>query len=185
MLFPGGKKDKPVKKPGDGILKFGALILIFYVIGSDYVRNKDKEITPPEPAKIETQKPAEIQPEPAKLEEKYPNIASSEVKIGEGETADCGEEVTIKYSSFSEDGKAIEDNITRSFILGNGDFKEAEFEKNIDGMKKGGMRDIIVKSQLSSENKPVSTGFKIEVIDIKHNIKQTDTKFCIWKADWK
>ncbi len=70
------------------------------------------------------------------------SLQSKNTKEGSGSPVICGQKVTVKYSSFTEDKKEIEKEKTITFQIGEGTVIPA-IEKTVLGMKKSGKRDVL------------------------------------------
>ncbi len=68
--------------------------------------------------------------------------------VGDGKSAVCGQKATIKYNSFTEDGKEIEKQQKAILEIGSGSNMSA-LEKGVVGMKEKGKRSIFSSGKMA------------------------------------
>lgn len=161
-MFGFGNKKPPQRREGN-FLQWGVMLLVIYVMGADYISKHKEERDGENPVKTE----------------------QVENKAITNESADCGEETTVKYSSFNEDGSVVETDITKTFVIGNGDFFGTTLEKEVWGMKVGEKKDATISMGVIENMPETKRTYKIEMVAIKQNTTPADAKFCSWQAEWK
>ena len=104
-------------------------------------------------------------------------IQSQDIKVGTGDVAVAGKEVTVHYTGVFADGKKFDSSIDRGepfkFILGSGMVIKG-WDIGVEGMKVGGKRVLIVPPQLGYGDKdygPIPANstliFEIELLGVK------------------
>lgn len=96
-----------------------------------------------------------------------------EIECGEGDAADRGDTVTVKYRGTLEDGTEF-DSGTYPFQIGTGSVI-AGWEEGIQGMKVGGKRKLIIPPELAygSQGRPPvippdsTLIFEVELLEIQ------------------
>jgi len=184
------KKEKKSHSPlyrQSKMLQLGALLLIAYVIYSDYqAKHEDRKTE----TKIVTPKvvDCEIAEGQKKKEEKVdnenlPHITN--IKTGQGKAALCGDKVTIHYTGLLPDETIFKDTYASqeplSFILGD-EAVIAGLSRGVEGMKEGGIRQLIVPPAIAYRHSPPTNiyvpaeeqvGFKVELLKIEPQFSQS------------
>ena len=125
-----------------------------------------------------------IQNEPKLSYEKIENLSVETLKSGTGEPAKNGDEITVRYAIFYENGDFLDSNVDREFpfifILGEGRIISG-WQEGMVGVKKGEERRIKIPHRLAygEEGLVLSSGetaispktnliFEVTVIDIQY-----------------
>ena len=77
-------------------------------------------------------------------------ITIEDIVVGEGETAEAGQKVTVHYTGMFEDGETFDTSVGRgpfSFPLGAGRVIKG-WDMGVAGMKVGGKRKLVIPSEL-------------------------------------
>lgn len=171
---------------GARLFQIGAIIMIAYVIFFDFTdKQRLKDFISPQQNRPATPVDAPCncdeheESKPLESEADKDSLNITDTIEGEGRPARCGDEVTLNYSGFLPSGEVFEDTfdigIPVSFDIGADDVIEG-FEKGIIGMRKGGIRQIIVPPDMAFEQAPQTTvpvlpnstiWFSVEMLDIK------------------
>lgn len=179
-----GKQPDP--KPLPAWLKIAIVLFVFYsLIVSATGKKPDALQTNAEFQQIDWSRQFDWQDYKSKV---FPDMSGplriTDTKAGEGEAAHCGQDVTIRYASFTPDNTLIESNKEAqeplTFALGSGTMPPA-LEQGIIGMKKGGTRTIAAVASLAygaekfkaeHPNLAVSmVKFDVELLDAGPNVR--------------
>ncbi|MEK6734525.1 MAG: FKBP-type peptidyl-prolyl cis-trans isomerase [Pseudomonadota bacterium] len=116
----------------------------------------------------------------------YSNNSILNILDGEGESAECGDIVTIHYITRLVNGQEIENsrlnNKPKTFQIGNRKVIKG-IEYALIGMKKGGIRRLIVPPRLGYINNEFSKGLVGNNEFITIDVELLDIKFAL--SDWK
>lgn len=97
------------------------------------------------------------------------DIATSDLEIGAGEqSVACGDEVEISYGIYTKSGKQLEFLNSKKFVIGEN--QNPVIEKNIIGMKRGGIREINIPYNYRTEDKKLIELLKFNATDLKYQI---------------
>lgn len=97
------------------------------------------------------------------------DIATSDLEIGTGEqSVACGDEVEISYGIYTKSGKQLEFLNSKKFVIGEN--QNPVIEKNIIGMKRGGIREINIPYNYRTEDKKLIELLKFNATDLKYQI---------------
>lgn len=109
-------------------------------------------------------------------------LQSKNIEEGKGSPAICGQKVTIRYSSYTEDKKDVEKEKTTTFQIGEGKTIPA-LEKAVLGMKKSGKREVLSPSHLAYSAsgftrddvpKLANIRFEMELLDLSPQLSDYD-----------
>ncbi|MDF7675211.1 FKBP-type peptidyl-prolyl cis-trans isomerase [Neisseriaceae bacterium ESL0693] len=80
------------------------------------------------------------------------NLVIEDIQTGTGKEAAKGQEITVHYTGWLEDGTVFDSSVSRkqplSFTLGVG-MVIAGWDQGFDGMKEGGKRKLTIPPQLA------------------------------------
>lgn len=97
------------------------------------------------------------------------DITTNDLEIGAEEQAvACGDEIEIAYGIYTKDGKQLEFFNSQKFIVG--EEKNSTIEKNIIGMKRGGIREINIPYHYRTTDKKLVELLKFNATDLKYQI---------------
>jgi hypothetical protein len=97
------------------------------------------------------------------------DIATSDLEIGTGEQlVACGDEAEISYGIYTKSGKQLEFLNSKKFVIGEN--QNPVIEKNIIGMKRGGIREINIPYNYRTEDKKLIELLKFNATDLKYQI---------------
>jgi FKBP-type peptidyl-prolyl cis-trans isomerase len=114
----------------------------------------------------------------------FTGIKVSDLTKGEGEKANCSDEVNVDYGLYGTKGKQLYFNSSEKFILGQK--KDWLLEKHIIGMQKGTVRSLIIPQTFDTDDEKLKqylitnkngVEFKITLNEIKP-IKTSTTPDC-------
>ena len=123
----------------------------------------------------------------------YNNNSILNIVEGEGKSADCGDVVKVHYITRLVNGQEIENTYTskkpNSFQVGDGKVIKG-LEYAVIGMKKGGVRRLVIPPRLAYNNAKFSQGLvagnefvtmDIELIDLKLALDDWENKITIFQ----
>jgi hypothetical protein len=107
--------------------------------------------------------------EQALAQQNISDITTNDLEIGaEEQVIACGDEVEIAYGIYTKDGKQLEFFNSQKFIVG--EEKNLIIERNIIGMKRGGIREINIPYHYRTEDKKLAELLKLNATDLKYQI---------------
>ena len=107
-----------------------------------------------------------------KVVENYEVISTKNIKTGTGKAVKCLDKVELSYLVYNLNNYQIDWKAGRRLVIGQKEIYA--LEKNIIGMKKGGIREIIIPNNFTTNNKEIKNLLKSNSSGIKYQITLTN-----------